>query len=46
MPVFALVRTNELDDQTTTWFRGALEVIESLNVQAYLEYMAPHVNRR
>lgn len=43
MPVFELVRTNELDDETTTWFRGVLRVIESLDVEAYLECMATDV---
>lgn len=43
MPVFEMARTNDLDDETTTWFRGVLQIIESLDIDAYLTYMTDDV---
>lgn len=43
MPILEHMRTNELDPDTEAWFIAVLEVIESLDAAAYVEYMSPDV---
>lgn len=43
MPVLEHMRTNELDPDTEAWFISVLEVIESLDVDAYVSLMSPDV---
>lgn len=43
MPILKHMRTNELDPDTEAWFISVLEVIESLDVDAYVELMSPEV---
>lgn len=43
MPVFELVRTNGLSEETTAWFREVLEVIETLDAAAYAAYLSEDV---
>lgn len=43
MPILDHIRINELDPDSEAWFVCILEVIESLDVDAYVELMSPDV---
>ena len=46
MPDFTTVCSNQLDPESTAWFAGVLEVIESLDADAYVALMSDDVELR